>query len=54
MKDEKGEEFDKLVRPLLKYLNENHSPYARIIIDNMTAELVEGVMVLSTDEYLVD
>lgn len=46
MRSEKGQEFEKLVRPLLKYLCENHHPHVSIIITPTSAELVEGRMAI--------
>lgn len=47
-------EFIKVVNPLIKYLAENHHPHTTIIIDSTHAELVEGVMAHTTQEFLVD
>ena len=46
------EEFEELVRPLLKYLAENHSPHTSIIITNTSAEIVEGKLCFHTEDYL--
>jgi len=50
----KYKEFEALSKPLIKYLNDNHHPHATIIIDTTHAELVEGIMVTETDEYIKD
>jgi hypothetical protein len=47
-------EFDELVRPLIKWIAENQHPHTQIVIDATSAELLEGIMALSTEEYLVD
>ena len=47
-------EFEKVVRPVIKYLAENHHPHTTILITSNCAELVVGEMVISTNEYLVD
>jgi hypothetical protein len=47
-------EFEDAVRPVIKYLAENHHPHTTIIITGNCAELVVGDMVLATNEYLVD
>lgn len=44
MPKEKVEEFEELVRPILKYLCENYHPHVTVIITPTTAELVEGKM----------
>lgn len=53
-KEKLAEEFEILARPLIKYLAENYHPHATILIDNIHAELLEGQMSFSTEEYLVD
>ena len=50
LQGEKSKEFDKIVRPLIKWLAENHHPHCTIIVTNTNAELVEGKM--STGEIL--
>jgi hypothetical protein len=47
-------EFDELVRPLIKWIAENQHPHTKIVIDATSAVLWEGIMALSTEEYLVD
>lgn len=49
-----NEEFEKLARPLIKYLSENHHPHTKIIIDSVSAEMVEGITAFNTNEYLKD
>lgn len=53
-KEKLAQEFELLARPLIKYLAENHHPHVAILIDNTHAELLEGQMSFSTEEYLVD
>lgn len=48
------EEFDELVRPLIKWLAENQHPHTQIIIDATSAVLWEGIIALSTEEFLID
>jgi hypothetical protein len=40
---EESDDFEKVVRPVLKYLCENHHPHVTVIITPTSAELVEGV-----------
>jgi hypothetical protein len=54
MKDEKIKKFEELVKPLIKYMAENHHPHTTLIIDSTHAELLEGLVVISTDEFLID
>jgi len=46
--------FEEAVRPLMKYLAENHHPHTHVIVESNSAELSEGVKSVVTDEYLVD
>ncbi len=52
--DEKFAEFEELVRPVMKWMAETLHPHTKIIIEANSAELVEGDMVVSTNEYIVD
>lgn len=40
----KVKEFEELVRPIMKYLCENHNPHVTVIITQTNAELLEGKM----------
>jgi hypothetical protein len=51
---EKFAGFDEAVRPAMKWIAENCHPHTKIIIESNCAELVEGINVVKTDEYLVD
>ena len=53
-KKQKQEKFEEAVRPLMKYLAENHHPHTSVYVTSRTAELLEGQQCLSTDEYIVD
>lgn len=50
----KQEEFDALAKPLIKFINDNYHPHVSMIIDGIHAEVLEGVMVVSTDEFVKD
>lgn len=50
----KQEEFDALAKPLIKFINDNYHPHVSMIIDGTHAEVLEGVMVVSTDEFVKD
>lgn len=54
MNEEAQKQFEEVVKPVMKWLAENKHPHSKIIIESNSAELVEGTMVLSTDEFLVD
>jgi hypothetical protein len=47
-------DFESAVRPLIGYMAENHHPHTKAIVESNTAELVEGLQSVVTDEYLVD
>ena len=48
------ENFKLAVTPLIKYLAENHHPHTTVIVDSVSAEMVEGLMTIRTDEFIVD
>jgi hypothetical protein len=50
----KREEFEKLTRPLIKYLCENYHPHTHVTVTSTTAELSEGIQAYTTDEYVKD
>lgn len=54
MKTEIHKEFCKKTEALIKFLNNNFHPHAKIIITTNNAELVEGVMNHKTNRYIND
>jgi hypothetical protein len=52
--EEQQEKFEQAVRPLMKYLAENHHSHTSVYVTSKTGELLEGQQCLSTNEYLVD
>jgi len=46
--------FSEAVRPLMKYLAENHHPHTTCIVQNNKVELVEGLMTYHTEDYILD
>lgn len=48
------DDFETAVRPLLSYLCRNHNPHTSVIVTPTCAEVVQGVQVFKTDDYLVD
>ena len=46
--------FEEVVKEVMKWLAENHHPHTTIIITSTSAELVEGVECVNTNEFLVD
>lgn len=52
---QKGVEFELLVRPLIRYLCENHHPHVTIIITPTDAQLLYGQMSTGTiNDYVLD
>ena len=47
-------EFEGIVRPLIKWLNDNTHPHVHVVVDNTTAELSEGISCFRTEEYWKD
>ena len=42
-KTQPAEDFEEIVRPVIKWLNDNYHPHVTVIITPTGAELVEGV-----------
>lgn len=50
--EQKYAEFQELIRPVMKCLDENFHPHTKIIVNSLNAEIVEGLMnVLNNIEY---
>lgn len=52
--EEKRKEFEEVVKPVMKWLNENCHPHVHIIISTTNAELSEGVSAIHTMEFVKD
>ena len=52
--NEMKEAFGEVVTPVIEWLAKNQHPHTMIVIDSIHAELVEGVMVVHTEEFLQD
>jgi len=52
--DKQREEFIKLAKPLIKFLNDNFHPHTHIYIDCNSAELSEGCLAFTTEDYVRD
>lgn len=48
------EMFDEIIKPLMEWLARNGYPRTNIIIEATCAEIVEGVEVVATDEFIGD
>ncbi len=44
LRKEKAMAFKELIKPIVKYLNENHHPHTTIIITPTGGELMEGII----------
>lgn len=54
LKKEQTDEMLEAAKPLIKWLNDNCHPHTKIIVEADSAELVEGVASVKTDEYILD
>lgn len=54
MTEEQRQEFEKVLRPLIKFLNDNYHPHVTVVVDCKRAELFEGLCSFITDDYLKD
>lgn len=52
MNEQQYEELKALCLPLIKWLNDNMHPHAKIIIDTTCYELVEGLTAGYTTEFV--
>ncbi len=52
--DKQRKEFETLADGLIKYLNDNHNPHTKIIIDNSSAEIVGGERCYRTEKHWKD
>ena len=51
--DQQKKEFEAAVRPLMKFLSDYHTHCSVIVRDNCV-EMVEGIKIFKTDEYVKD
>jgi hypothetical protein len=52
--EEQQKEFEEKTKPLIEWLCKNCNPHAKITITQTSAELLDGVSTINTDEFLVD
>jgi hypothetical protein len=52
LKKEQVDEFEKLAKPLIKWINENGSPHSQVIIDCDSAQVFSGECSIRTDEFV--
>lgn len=46
--------FEEAAKPLIKWMAENVHPHTTTIVDSTSAELLEGISIVKTEEYIVD
>lgn len=46
--------FEEIVRPLMEWLANHHHPHTTIILTSTHAELVEGLIGFTTNDYIKD
>lgn len=54
MNEKEQAEFNEVVKPVIKWLNDNCHPHVTVIITPTGAELTEGVMAVNTMEFVKD
>lgn len=52
--EEQRKQFEEKVKPLMKWLADNAHPHVKAIVDSSSAEIVEGVVSVNTDEFIAD
>ena len=52
--EKQRKEFKEVVKPLMKFMNDNCHPHVTTVVNNTRAELSEGITVFVTKEYLKD
>lgn len=54
MTTEQREEFIKLAKPIIKWLNENGNPHMEVIISTKSAEVLSGEIAFECNDYIKD
>ncbi|BBG58495.1 Uncharacterised protein [Providencia rustigianii] len=54
MNKKQDNEFEKVVKPLMKYMAENFHPHTKIVVDGSSAEVIEVISRTATDEFIKD
>ena len=54
LKEIENQTFEEAVKPLMKWLSENKNPHTYVIVSGVTSEMVGGVEVINTQEFLID
>lgn len=43
LKSKKEKEFEALIKPLMRWLRENHHPHVTVLVNSTNAEVLEGL-----------
>lgn len=54
MTEQQQKEFEKVTRPVIKWLCDNGHPHMTIFINPISAALYEGEIAYTTEDYLKD
>ena len=54
LSEEQQKNYEEVVRPLIKWLNDNCHPHVTVVVDCSHAELSEGVSSFRTEDYWLD
>ena len=54
LNDQERLEFEVVTRPVIEWLNKNCHPHVSVVIEPTSAELLEGVCRVWTDDYVRD
>ena len=54
LNEEQRTEFEKVSRPLMKFLADNFSPYAVATVEITKAEIAEKSFIFPTEDYIQD
>jgi len=54
MTEQQRIDFESAAKPLIKWLCDNMHPHATVIVTPTSAELLEGLAVMRTDEFVKD
>jgi hypothetical protein len=54
MTEEQTKSFEEAVKPLIKWLCNNRNPHTYVMVTNAGSEIVEGIHVFETEEFLND
>ena len=53
-KEQQMQEFEALAKPLISWINTNKNPHTKILIDSVSAEVLDGYHGFNTDKFVQD